>query len=367
MMNNSRIVYRIDLKQLTENFAFLQKCAKECQLMPVLKYDAYGMGAIKIGTALKNAGASRFAAATLAEALELKQLNGDVQILGVLPPWEIPDAVANDIICPADCMDTAALISAEAVRQNKTVRLAVKLDTGMGRLGFKPENAVESICSIFRLPNLIPDSLFSHFATAAQPDIFFASLQLDRFIRIKNALDEKGIKFPFYHHAAGDAIVKIPRATEAPFNMARPGGMMYGDDFTGNCRQIVELISTVGEVRHLDAGDSVGYYRTFITGKPVKAAVITAGYADGIPLAASNRGRVIIRDKYCPIIGRVSMDYTIVDVSGLDNVCAGDEVVLLGKRGGLEITVGEWGKLKGTHGHDIWCAVGNRVKREYIS
>jgi alanine racemase len=334
--------------------------------MPVLKYDAYGMGALEIGTALKNAGASRFAAATLKEAVELKKLGGDVQILGVLPPWEIPGAVAEDIICPVDNMDTAAGISAEAVKQKKSVRVAVKLDSGMGRLGFRPDNAVENICNVFKLPNLVPDSLFSHFCTAAQPDIFFASLQLDRFLQVKNALDARGLKFPFYHHAAGDAIVKIPQATDAPFNMARPGGMMYGNDFDGGCKQIVELATTVGEVRQLNAGDSIGYYRTFIAASPIKAAVLTAGYADGIPLALSNRGRVIIRGKYCPIVGRVSMDYTIVDVSALDDVCAGDEVILLGKRGEARITVGEWGCLKGTHGHDIWCSIGHRVKREYI-
>lgn len=334
--------------------------------MPVLKYDAYCMGALEVGNALKEAGAFRFAAATTEEALTLKKLDKDVQILGLLPPWEIPDAVANEIICPVDCLHTAQLISQEAVKQQKKVRIAVKLDTGMGRLGIKEEQALTFIPAIFSLPGLEPDSLFSHFATAAQPDMFFADLQLKRFLKIKNSLDNAGIKFPFYHHAAGDAIVKIPSATEAPFNMARPGGMMYGDNFTDDCRQIVELTTSIGEIRELTPGASVGYYRTFITRETIKAAVLTAGYADGIPLALSNRGAVIIRGKRCPIIGRISMDYTIVDVSALPDAAAGDEVVLLGKRGNTEITVREWGNLKNTHGHDIWCAMGHRIKREYI-
>jgi alanine racemase len=191
-------------------------------------------------------------------------------------------------------------------------------------------------------------------------------MQIDRFLRIKESLDKAGIVFKHYHHAAGDAIVKIPRSTEAPFNLARPGGMMYGDNFTGNCRQIVEMAAYVGEIRELPAGASVGYFRTFISPRPFRTAVLTAGYADGIPLALSNQGKVIIRGEYCPIIGRISMDYTIVDISHLTEVQTGDEVILLGKRGDAEVTVGQWGKGKGTHGHDIWCAIGHRTKREYI-
>lgn len=365
-MTPARTTYRIDLGQLKKNIAAICAHAQNCRLMPVLKYDAYGMGAMEVGNALKEAGAFRFAAATLDEALVLKKLGRDVQILGLLPPWEISEAVAADIICPADCLHTAELISAEAVKQQKKVRLAVKLDTGMGRLGIQPEQAKEVIGKIFRLPGLIPDSLFSHFSTAAQPDIFFASLQLERFLKVKAELDSAGIVFDFYHHAAGDASVKVPDAVKAPFNLIRPGGMMYGENFTDECRQIVELTACVGEIRELSPGASVGYYRTFIARKPIRAAVLTAGYADGIPLALSNRGEVIIRGRRCPIIGRVSMDYTIVDVSGVPDAAAGDEAVLLGKRGDAEVTVQEWGTIKCTHGHDIWCSIGHRVKREYI-
>ncbi|MBE6358758.1 MAG: alanine racemase [Lentisphaerae bacterium] len=365
-MNGSRIVYRIDLAQLEKNFAYLQSCAKSCKLMPVLKYDAYGMGAAAIGEALKNAGAYRFAAATLDEALELQKLGLDVQILGVLPPWEIPEAVAAGIICPAGDLHTAELISQEAVKQNKSVRLAVKIDTGMGRLGIRADQAVETVKNIFKLPGLHPDSLFSHFAVAAPPDIYFCNLQIDRFIQVKNALDAAGVHFDHYHHAAGDGIVKVPRAVEAPFNLARPGGMMYGDNFTAPCRQIVELTTVIGGIRELAPGDSVGYYRLFIANKPVKVAVLTAGYADGIPLALSNQGKVIIRGKYCPIVGRISMDYTVVDISALPDAQTGDEVVLLGKRGDAEITVAEWGKMKNTHGHEIWCSIGHRAKIEYV-
>lgn len=365
-MDRARCICRIDLAQLERNFRFIQSCAPSCRVMPVLKYNAYGMGVHAVGAALKAAGAYRFAAATLDEALELAPQGLDVQILGILPPWEIAAAVAADIICPAESLETAALISAEAVRQNKTVRLAVKIDTGMGRVGIPAHCAVETVKAIAQLPALSFDSLYAHFAAASQPDTEFCLLQIERFKQVKSALDAEGIFFKHCHHAAGDASVKIPQAVQEPFNLIRPGGRLYGVNFTDSCKQVVELKAHVGAVRSIPAGESVGYNRMFIAGKTVRTAVITAGYADGVPLALTNKGRVLIRGKSCPVIGRVSMDYTVVDVTHLETVSAGDEAVLLGRQGDNAVTVEEWGLNKNTHGHDIWCAIGNRVKREYI-
>lgn len=365
-MSDARIIYRVDLAQLKKNIGFIQNCAGNCKIMPVLKYDAYGMGAMEIGSALKEAGAYRFAVATGEEASQVKALGLDVQILGALFPWEIPAAVAEDIICPVDSVEAAREISRESVKQGKTTRIAVKLDTGMGRLGVQLENAVPVIAEIAALPGLHFDSLFSHFAMAAQPDIFFCSLQIERFRQVKAALDARGLVFDHYHHAAGDAAVKVPDAVKAPFDIVRPGGMMYGENFHGDCRQIVELTAKIAQVRSIAPGTSVSYYRLYIANKPRKVAVLAAGYADGIPLSLSNKGRVIIQGQYCPILGRVCMDYTMVDVTDLPEVHPGEEAVLLGKRGETEITVGEWAAMKNTHGHDIWCAIGNRVKREYL-
>ncbi len=334
--------------------------------MPVLKYNAYGMGVHAVGKTLKEAGAYRFAAATLDEALEIAPLGLDVQILGILPPWEIASAVAADIICPAESYETASLISAEAVRQNKTVRLAVKIDTGMGRLGIPAHCAFETVKQISSLPAVTMDSLFAHFAAAAKPDTEFCLLQIERFKKLKSALDAAGIFFQHYHHAAGDASVKIPQAVQPPFNLIRPGGKLYGVNFTDPCCQVVEFKAHVGAIRTVPAGESVGYNRLFFARKVTRTAVLTAGYADGVPLALTNKGRVLIRGKFCPVIGRVSMDYTIVDVTHLDEIAVGDEAVLLGRQGENAVTVDEWGINKNTHGHDIWCAIGNRVKREYI-
>lgn len=147
--------------------------------------------------------------------------------------------------------------------------------------------------------------------------------------------------------------------------MARPGGNMYGDDFSGVCRQIVELQTVVGDIRDIPAGGSINYFRTFIAAEPLKVAVLPAGYADGIPLALSNRGKVLISGHECPVLGRVTMDYTVVDISNVPGVKVGDPVILLGRSGEKEITVKSWGVLKNTHGHEIWCSIGRRAVREY--
>lgn len=362
----ARVVYRVSLRQLTENFSRLKQAAGACGLMPVLKYDAYGLGAGRIGAALKAAGAVRFAAATLNEALELQKLGLPVQILGLLPPEEIPGVVENGIIAPVANLRTARELSAEAVRRRKQVRIAFKLDTGMGRVGFQPDEAAAAAEEVFRLPGLVPDSLFAHFSTASQPDRLFAELQLRRYREVYDRLGAAGIKFPCRHHAAGDAILKLPASTRDPFNLARPGGTMYGEDYTSVCKQIVELTTVVGDIRELPAGASVNYFRTFIAPKPMRVAVLMAGYADGIPLALSNRGRVLIAGKSCPILGRVTMDYTVADVSDVPEARVGGEAVLLGRRGDAAITVAEWGQIKGTHAHDIWCSIGHRAVREYV-
>lgn len=364
----SRVIYRIDLAQLAANFAVLQRAAGLCKLMPVLKYDAYALGAMQIGAALKKAGAFRFAAATLDEALELQKLALPVQILGLLPANEIAETVRAGIIAPVANMETAQALSREACRQNTPVRIAVKLDTGMGRAGFPALDAAgtaQQIAELMKLPGLQPDSLFAHFSTASQPDLFFAELQMRRYREVYDLLTRAGIDFPYRHHAAGDAVMKLPGAIAEPFNMARPGGTMYGEEFHTPCRQIVELLTFIGDIREIPAGGSINYFRTFIAPRPLRVAVLTAGYADGIPLALSNRGQVIIAGKKCPILGRVTMDYTVVDVTEVPEAAVGMEAILLGRRGDAEISVGDWGRLKNTHGHDIWCAIGNRVKREY--
>lgn len=361
----ARVVYRISLRQLRDNFAAIRKAAGNCALMPVLKYDAYGLGALKIGAELKAAGAARFAAATLDEALELQTLGLPVQTLGALLPEEIPGMVEAGIIAPVANLRTAELLSAEAVRQGKPVRIAVKLDTGMGRAGFLPDAAVEAVRKIVALPGLEPDSLFAHFAAASQPDELFCALQLRRFRAVHDGLLAAGIAFPYRHHAASDAILNLPDAVREPFNLARPGAAMYGEDFSSVCRQIVELTTVVGDIRELPKGASINYLRTFITPRPMRVAVLTAGYADGIPLALSNRGQVLIAGKFCPILGRVTMDYTVVDVSGVPEAAVGMEAVLLGKRGDAELTVRQWGVLKQTHPHDIWCSIGHRAERQY--
>lgn len=358
----SRVQCSISLAALQDNFNAIKQYAKSCALMPVLKNNAYGMGVKNIGAALKSFGAARFAAADLNEAIELQEL-GTVQILGALFPEEMPEAIRAGIICPVCQLSTAEALSQEAVRQNRQVSVAIKLDTGMGRLGFSPEDDLQTIVDLVKLPNLKVDSLFAHFASAGEPDLEYSSWQIERFKNALAKLNAAGISFPNIHHAAGDAVFNIPQATEPPFNMVRPGGVLYGKNFTGHCRQIIRVTAKIAAISTFKAGKSVGYCRTFTVPEDTLIATISAGYADGVPLALSNRGRVLIGGVSCPVRGRVAMDYLMVDVSGVPGAAVGDEVVLLGKQGDEAVTIQEWAEIKGTHSHDIWCSIGPRTRR----
>ncbi|MBR7156444.1 MAG: alanine racemase [Lentisphaeria bacterium] len=361
----SRVVCKIDLGQLKRNLAVVKKHAADCRIMPVLKYDAYGMGADAVCNTLRTAGIRRYAVATLDEALALRTAGVEVQLLSGMTADEIPGAVAAGFILPVCDSEMARRISAEAVRQQRQVRVTVKLDTGMGRLGFLPETEMEQIVSALALPGICRDGICAHFAVADEPDMEFSRSQIFRFCKALTGLNEAGFDFVNIHHAASDGLLNIPEAVMPPFNLVRAGCALYGKDFSGECRQIISLDTTIVSLRQLPAGATVGYGRTFTAKQAIRTAVIPAGYADGVPLFLSNRGHVLVRGTACPVIGRVSMDYTVIDVSALPPLSAGEKVTLLGQDGEAAITVADWAAWKGSHHHDIWCAIGNRVKRIY--
>ena len=189
----------------------------------------------------------------------------------------------------------------------------------------------------------------------------------DRFSRAA-AAQKEGFSFPFVHMAASDAINNFPETAQAPFTMVRTGINLHGsfDPYgrkTLQVEPVLTLRTRVAQVRSLPAGTTLGYGRTWCLREPTRVATISAGYADGLPLALSNRGQVIIGGRYCPVIGRISMDYTTVDVSAVEGVKPGDEVICLGRDGDCSITPDDWATLKGTHAYDIICSLGSRVER----
>jgi len=369
----SRVWLEVNLNTLEDNFHKIEKSVAPLKVLSVLKANAYGLGVEPIAKRLAEAGTAGFCVAELKEALPLIPFGKPIQILGGILDFEIPPAVENGIILGITDVETARKISAEAVRQNKIQECHFKLDTGMGRLGILSDHAMEVIDEVLKLPNLNCCGIYSHFPTAYRGEDSFSFKQVQKFMGILDACWAKGIRFEKIHIANSDAINNCPFAKHFPFNYVRTGINLHGsfDNEGQRCldlKSILTLKTHVAAVRELPAGYSIGYGCTCRLVKNTFVGTISAGYADGLPLNLSNRGYVLIHGKLCPILGRLSMDYTTVSLDAFlpGEVQKGDEAICLGGNGLNEITVENWAQIKGTHPYDVICSIGNRVERVYI-
>lgn len=368
----SRVWLEIDLEKLKNNFRKIQDIVQPSSVIAILKANAYGLGVLKIAETLSEAGASGFGVAELNEALELKNIGKPVQILGNILPFELPDAVSAGIILPLNDMETARAISAEAIKQNKTVECHFKIDTGMGRLGILEQNAISIIPEIVKLPNLNCCGIYSHFPMAYRTGSEITEKQVGKFYNLLEGLKAKGITFTKIHIANSDAINNFPFTYHHPFNQVRTGINLYGSfDNEGQrslkLESILSLKTRLILVRALPAGMTIGYGCTYKLIKDTKVGTIAAGYADGLPLALSNRGYVLIHGRLCPILGRLSMDYTTVSLENVPEAKCDDEVICLGGEEPNGISIENWAQVKGTHAYDLICSFGSRVERRYIN
>ena len=385
-----RVVVEIDLKALVRNYRRIAAHVKPAKVLCVLKANAYGLGVADYAKALAKAGCTMFGVAEPFEALELRRALGssvsslkssakdfrrktedakcEIQILSSILPDEIPEMVKAGVILPVIDVATAKLISAAAVKAKTVAKVHFKLDTGMGRLGILAKDALDVMREVKKLPNLDCEGIFSHFPMAYDPKDPFTKRQIRLFKQIVAAAEKEGFRFKKVHISASDGINNFPETAKKPFTVVRTGINLHGSfDPYGRKALKVEPVLTlktrVAQVRELPAGTTLGYGRTWCLAAPTKVATISAGYADGLPLALTNRGFVFIGGKRCKIIGRISMDYTTVDVSDVPRVKPGDEVVCFGKCGSDSITPDDWAALKGTHAYDIICSLGSRVQR----
>ena len=372
-----RVVVEIDLQALVRNYRKIAAHVKPMDVLCVLKANAYGLGVAAYAKALVEAGCTQFGVAEPYEALELlKVLKGragiEVQMLSSVLPDEIPEMVKAGVILPITDLAEAKLVSAAAVKAKRTAKVHFKLDTGMGRLGILAKDALGTIRAVKALPGLDCEGIFSHCPMAYEPKDPFTAKQIKLFTSIVAACAKEGIRFKKVHMAASDAINNFPETAKAPFTQVRTGINLHGSfDPYGRKALKVEPVLTlktrVAQVRELPAGTTLGYGRTWCLAGPAKVATISAGYADGLPLALTNRGFVFIGGRRCKIVGRISMDYTTVDVTDVPGVKAGDEVICFGKCGRDAITPDDWAALKGTHAYDIICSLGTRVQRVILA
>jgi alanine racemase len=370
-----RVRVTIDLGALVRNYRRIVEYARGLEVLCVLKANAYGLGVGEYARALVGAGCRQFGVAEPHEALQLVRLFSkmgkrvSVQVLSSILPDEIHAMVKAGVVLPIVDFRTAQLIDAAAAKLGVMARVHFKIDTGMGRLGIRADDALDVIRSVMKLKHLKPEGIFSHCPMAYEPKNEFTKKQIASFAALVKKARDEGFVFKKVHIAASDALNNFPEATRAPFTMIRTGINLHGS-FDPNGRKVLKVepvlafTTRVAQVRDLPAGTTLGYGRTWKLDKPAKIATISAGYADGLPLQLTNRGFVLIRGIRCPIVGRISMDYTTVDATAVSDIKAGDDVICLGKSGDEMITPDDWAEMKGTHAYDILCSFGTRVKRE---
>jgi len=373
-----RVWVEASLGTLVSNYKRIAAAVKPARVLCVMKANAYGLGVLPFARALATTDTAGFGVAEPFEALQLVDAMAaerlppkPVQILSSILPDEIQPMVDAGVTLPVIDMATARLIDDDARRNHTIAKVHFKLDTGMGRLGILAKDAPRVIRAVKRLKHLDCEGIFSHCPMAYDPANPFSEEQIDLFKAILSDVAKDGITFKKIHIAASDAINNFPRAVRRPFNIVRTGINLHGS-FDPNGRRalkvepVLTLKTRVAQVRTLPAGTTLGYGRTWCLNRPTRVATISAGYADGLPLALSNRGHVLIRGAVCPVIGRISMDYTTVDASDAPDVKPGDEVICLGGSGKGKVTPDDWGVLKGTHAYEIICSLGNRVERVYV-
>ncbi len=363
----------IDLNAIIHNIReFRRLLPKEVKIMAVVKADAYGHGAVEVADAIIRGGADCFAVAFLEEGIELRQtgVRKPILLIGPIPPGRAPEIIKYNLTQTVFSLEIAEAISGEAARQNTEVPVHVKVDTGMGRVGLSPRETVAFIREVSRLPGIRIEGLLTHLASADEEDLSYTYRQVELFNETILACREAGIEIPLVHAANSAGAIAVP---ESRYSLIRLGISLYGyypsevikSDLV-RLKPAISFKTRVTFLKKAPPGTCLSYGSTFTAARESLIATIPVGYADGFNRLLSNRGQVLVKGRRAPIVGRICMDYTMIDVTDIEGVQVGDEVVLYGKQGKDEITVDEVATLLGTISYELLCAVDKRVSRFYI-
>lgn len=371
-MGNDRVYAKIDLEAVRFNMESMHKhIKKDTKIIAVVKSDAYGHGAGAVAECIEELPYLwGFAVATKDEAMSLilEGRKKPILILGVSFEDQYEEIIENEIracVCSLQC---AQKLSEIAVGLNKTCHIHIKLDTGMGRIGFLVnEKSADMIAQISQLPNIDIEGIFTHFAKADETDKSATYAQMQRYNDMIEMLSERKVSIPIHHCSNSAGIVEI---SDANMDMVRAGIILYGlwpseemSHTSMELKPVMALKSSIAFIKEVEAGYPVSYGGTYVTQKPTRLATIPVGYGDGYARGLSGKGYVLIRGKKAPICGRVCMDQFMVDVSDIPNVCEGDEVTLLGTDGTETITMEELGRMSGRFNYEFACLITPRVPR----
>ncbi len=360
---------KIDLDAIARNFSAVQEKAG-VPVMAVIKADAYGHGAVPIARLLQDK-CTFFGVSSMAEALELRRagLDKPILILGHTPTVAFPDAIRQNIRPTIFNYADAVSLSDAAVKCGRTARFHFAVDTGMGRIGFPPTEESADLCAkIARLPGLVAEGLFSHFATADCADLSAARHQEELFAAFDAMLKVRGVEIPIRHMDNSAGIMNFP----CRYEMVRSGIVTYGlypsEEVDKNLLSLtpaLEWESHITHVKTLSAGCGISYGATYVTDRPTVVATIPVGYADGYRRNLSNRFYVLIRGQKAPILGRICMDQMMVDVTDIPDVVPGETVTLVGTNGDARITVEEIAAVADSFNYEFVCGISRRVPRFY--
>ena len=374
MKNSYRCWAEVDLHALRENLAWIRhRVGPKVRIMTVVKADAYGHGLKQIAALLMQSGTDIFGVANLAEAHVIRNVGKGwpILMLGACLPDEVERAVQDNVMPTISMPAEAELFSKIATKLNATVRAHVKVDTGMGRLGVAPAQASKLIRRVQSLASLKVEGIYTHYASA-EDDEAYSRLQRECFQELLARLADEGIRIPLVHANNSGALLHEP---DTMFHLVRPGLLVYGvlppgqrrmaSTLHSHLRPALSLKCRVSLVKEIPRGTSLSYGRAFIARRRTRVATLTAGYGDGYLRAASNRAQVLVGGKRCSVLGRVTMDQMMVDVSRVPSVRPGDEAVLIGRQGGDEITAGELAAWCATVPWEVLTAISYRVPRIY--
>lgn len=368
----------ISLSNLEHNYRTLRAMLPAgCRFLGIVKANAYGNGAVRVARKLEELGCEYLAVACVDEAADLRGagVTTPILILGSTPADYAGELLRLNLTQTVFDLDSAQALSEAAVRAGKKLKIHVKLDTGMSRLGFLCDEehmdaSVEAVARLCALPGLEHEGAFTHFSDSDGSEEY-TMLQFTRFLEALKRLEEQGVAFPIRHCANSGAVLNYP---STHLDMVRPGLSLYGHYPDPSCEgldgpgllPVMELKSRVSAVRSLPAGTVVSYGRTFTLQRDSRLAVLPLGYADGLHRVCSNQMEVLIHGRRVPIVGRICMDMCMADVTDIPGVQADDIATVYGRDGGEDLPIEEAARAAGTIQYELLCAISERVPRVYL-
>ena len=351
----------INLDNLERNVEAIRNILDDgVEILAVVKANAYGHGSIEISKKLSSLNVNNLAVATYEEAMEIKLsgVKSDILILGSITNEEIVSSINQGVLFTV--YDISQLYFIDSLNLSK-ISFHLKIDTGMNRLGIDRDQIKQSINIIRNNPNLSLKGVYTHFPESGIVDSKFTESQIYEFNNIIISFKDSIPNIDFFHISNSSGIINFPNSH---FNMARPGLALYGlsPERSNQIVPVMELKTSIVKIRNINKGDSVSYGRTFIAKEKMMIGVIPIGYADGLPRALSNKGKVTCMNENCDILGRVCMDLTIINLSEIDNPKVGDEVIIFGTG---EIDANQVADIADTIPYEIVCGISKRVKRVY--